>query len=196
MTRSPTPDTVADMATDLTGKKLAFLVNSSGVEQVELTRPWDDLGAAGATRTLIAPEAGEVQAFENDVEKADTFTADLAVADADVADYDGLVLPGGTTNADSLRLDADAVALVKAFADAGKPVAAICHGPWMLVEAGVLEGKTLTSYPSLQTDIRNAGGTWVDSEAQTSPEGGWTLVTSRDPGDLDAFVAAAATAFA
>ncbi len=184
------------MATDLTGKKIAFLVNNSGVEQVELTRPWADLGAAGATTTLVAPKTGEVQGFENDVEKADTFTADLAVSDADVADFDALVIPGGTTNADSLRLEADAVALVKAFADAGKPVAAICHGPWMLVEAGVLEGKTLTSYPSLQTDVRNAGGTWIDEQAQTCPANGWTLVTSRNPDDLDAFVAAAAAAFA
>lgn len=184
------------MVTDLTGKKLAFLVNNSGVEQPELTRPWNDLGAAGASTTLIAPEAGEVQAFTNDVEKADTFTAQVAVADADAADYDGLVLPGGTTNADGLRLEADAVALVRAFVDAGKPVAAICHAPWLLVEAGVVEGKTLTSYPSLTTDVRNAGGTWVDEEAQTCPANGWTLVTSRDPDDLDAFVDAAAAAFA
>jgi len=184
------------MATDLSGKKIAFLVHNSGVEQAELVQPWEELGEAGATTTLIAPEKGEVQAFENDVEKAGTFTAELAVADADVDNYDGLVLPGGTTNADSLRLDDDAVALVKAFVEAGKPVAAICHGPWLLVEADVLDGKTLTSYASLQTDIRNAGGTWVDVEAQTCPANEWTLVTSRDPDDLDAFVEAAAAAFA
>ena len=184
------------MATQLTDKRIAFLVNNSGVEQPEFTTPWDELGAAGATTTLIAPEAGEVQAFTNDVEKADTFTADVAASAADVADYDALVIPGGTTNADSLRLDPDAVALGKAFTEAGKPIAAICHGPWMLVEAGVLGGKTLTSYASLQTDVRNAGGTWVDEEAQTCPANGWTLVTSRDPGDLDAFVTAAAAAFA
>jgi len=184
------------MATDLSGKKIAFLVHNSGVEQAELVQPWEELGEAGATTTLIAPEKGEVQAFENDVEKAGTFTAELAVADADVDNYDGLVLPGGTTNADSLRLDDDAVALVKAFVEAGKPVAAICHGPWILVEADVLDGKTLTSYASLQTDIRNAGGTWVDVEVQTCPANEWTLVTSRDPDDLDAFVEAAAAAFA
>ncbi|MFB9314557.1 type 1 glutamine amidotransferase domain-containing protein [Nocardioides plantarum] len=184
------------MATDLTGKKIAFLVHNSGVEQPELEQPWNDLGRAGAATTLIAPETGEVQAFTNDVEKADTFTAELAVADADVADYDGLVIPGGTTNADALRLDEDAVALVKAFVDAGKPIAAICHGPWLLVEAAVLDGKTLTSYASLETDVRNAGGTWVDEESFTCPANDWTLVTSRDPDDLDAFVEAAAAAFA
>ena len=184
------------MPTDLTGKKIAFIVNNSGVEQPELTRPWDDLGAAGASTTLIAPETGEVKAFNNDVEPGDTFTAELAVSDADPADYDALVIPGGTTNADSLRLDADAVAFVKAFADAGKPIAAICHGPWMLVESGVVEGKTLTSYASLQTDVRNAGGSWVDQEACTDDARGFTLVTSRDPDDLDAFVEAAAAAFA
>jgi protease I len=182
--------------TDLTGKKIAFLVHNSGVEQAELEQPWNELGQAGASTTLIAPEVGEVQAFQNDVEKADTFTAEVAVEDADAADYDALVLPGGTTNADSLRLDDDAVALVKAFVDAGKPIAAICHGPWLLVEAAVLDGKTLTSYASLETDIRNAGGTWVDVEVQTCPANDWTLVTSRDPDDLDAFVEAAAAAFA
>lgn len=183
------------MTTDLTGKKLAFLVNNSGVEQAELTQPWNGLGDAGATTTLIAPEAGEVKAFNNDVEPGDTFTAEVALSDADAADYDALVIPGGTTNADSLRLEAGAVALVKAFVDAGKPIAVICHAPWMLVEAGVVEGKTLTSYPSLQTDVRNAGGTWVDEQAQTCPANGWTLVTSRNPDDLDAFVEAAAAAF-
>lgn len=184
------------MTTDLSGKKLAFLVNNSGVEQPELSQPWDDLGAAGATTTLIAPEAGEVKAFTNDVEPADTFTAELSLADADPDHYDALVIPGGTTNADSLRLEEDAVAFVKAFVEAGKPIAAICHAPWLLVEAGVLEGKTLTSYPSLRTDVVNAGGTWVDQESMTCPANDWTLVTSRNPDDLDAFVEAAAAAFA
>jgi protease I len=184
------------MATsDLTGKKIAFVLSNSGVEQAELTTPWEELRKAGAETVLVAPEKATVQAFENDVEKADTFEADLAVADADAADYDGLVIPGGTTNADSLRLDKDAVAFVKAFVDAGKPIAAICHAPWLLVEAGVLEGKTLTSYPSLRTDVGNAGGTWVDEESFTCPANGWTLVTSRDPDDLPAFVSAASEAF-
>jgi protease I len=183
------------MTADLTGKKIAFLVDNAGVEQVELTTPWEAFRAAGAETTLLAPEKDTVQAFTNDVEKADTFDADLAVADASADEYDALVLPGGTTNADALRQDTDAVAFVKAFADAGKPVAAICHGPWALVEADVVDGKRLTSYPSLKTDIRNAGGTWVDEEAVTSTENDWTLVTSRNPDDLDAFVEAAAAAF-
>ena len=184
------------MTADLTGKKIAFLLDNSGVEQVELTTPRNGLSDAGASITVIAPEKGEIQAFNNDVEKGDTFQADLAVADAAVADYDALVLPGGTTNADGLRQNGDAVALVRAVAEAGKPVAAICHGPWALVEAGVLDGKTLTSFPSLQTDIRNAGGTWVDEESFTCPANDWTLVTSRNPDDLDAFIEAAADAFA
>lgn len=182
--------------TDLTGKRIAFLLDNSGVEQVELTTPWRALGEAGATTSLVAPEKGTVQGFENDVDKADTFEADAAVADVSVDDFDALVLPGGTTNADALRLDEQAVALVRAFADAGKPVAAICHGPWALVEADVLGGKTLTSYPSLRTDVRNAGGSWVDEQAHTCQANGWTLVTSRNPDDLDAFVEAAAAAFA
>lgn len=184
------------MTADLTGKKIAFLVDNAGVEQVELTTPWQAFRAAGAETTLVAPQQDTVQAFDNDVEKADRFDADLAVTDADANEYDALVLPGGTTNADSLRLVTDAVALVKAFADTGKTIAAICHGPWALVEADVVDGKRLTSYPSLKTDIRNAGGIWVDEEAVTCTENAWTLVTSRNPGDLDAFVEAAAGAFA
>ena len=184
------------MTQDLHGKKIAFLLANSGVEQVELTTPWDELKEAGADLVLVAPEAGSVQAFNNDVEKADTFDVDVALDDADADDFDALVLPGGTTNADSLRMESGAVDLVRAFVEAGKPVAAICHGPWTLIEAGVLPGKTLTSYPSLQTDIRNAGGSWVDEEVFTCPEGGWTLVTSRDPDDLPAFVQAAGNAFA
>jgi protease I len=182
--------------TDLTGTKIAVLLANSGVEQVELTTPWQALGDAGAQLTLIAPEKGTVQAFNHDVEKADTFEADVAAADANAGDYDALILPGGTTNADRLRMDADAVRLVTAFAEAGTPIAAICHGPWALVEAGVVDGRTLTSFPSLQTDIRNAGGTWVDEESVTCTAGKFTLVTSRNPGDLDAFVDAAAAAFA
>lgn len=184
------------MAGRLDSKRIAILTHNSGVEEPELTQPRAALDGAGAQTVLVAPEAGEVQAFENDVEKAGTYQADLALADAAVADFDALVLPGGTTNADQLRLEPDAVALVKAFVDAGKPIAAICHAPWALVEAGVLEGKTLTSFPSLQTDIRNAGGQWRDEEAFTCPANGWTLVTSRNPGDLDAFGAAAIDAFA
>ncbi|GAA2009960.1 type 1 glutamine amidotransferase [Nakamurella flavida] len=183
------------MSTPLTGRTIAFLVANSGVEQVELTSPWKDLQDAGATTVLIAPKKDSVQAMNNDVEPGDTFTPDLAVADASAADYDGLVLPGGTTNPDQLRLEPDAVALVKAFVDARKPVAAICHGPWMLVEADVLRGKNLASFPSIRTDVRNAGGTWHDEEAVTCTAGGWTLVTSRNPDDLPAFGQAAVAAF-
>lgn len=184
------------MTADLSDKRIAFLLDNSGVEQAELTSPWQAFDDAGATMTLVTPEKGKVQAFNNDVDRADSFEADLAVEDADVADFDALVLPGGTTNADALRMNAYAVALVKAFVSAGKPIAAICHGPWALVEADVLSEKTLTSYPSLQTDIRNAGGTWVDEDAATCSTGGWTLVTSRNPDDLPAFIEAAAEAFA
>ena len=153
------------------------------------------MASSGAETVLVAPEKGTVQASNNHVEKGDTFDADLAVADAQASDFDGLVLPGGTTNPDQLRMDQDAVAFVKAFADAGKPVASICHGPWTLVEADVVRGKVLTSYPSIRTDIENAGGTWQDSESVTCPEGGFTLVTSRNPDDLPAFTKAAIAAF-
>jgi protease I len=183
------------MSPELNGKRIAFLTANSGVEQVELTTPWQELADAGAETVLVAPEKGVVQAFTSDVEKADTFDADLAVADARAEAFDALVLPGGTTNPDTLRMDQEAVALVKAFAEAGKPVAAICHGPWMLVEADVVRGKTLTSWPSLRTDIENAGGTWHDTEAVTCPRGGFTLVTSRNPDDLPAFTTAAIAAF-
>lgn len=179
----------------LDGKTIAFLTANSGVEQAELTEPWEGLRSEGAQCVLVAPESGTVQAFENDVEKADTFEVDRTVADADPASFDGLVLPGGTTNPDQLRLDEQAVALVRRHVDAGKPVASICHGPWTLVEADVLRGKTLTSFPSIRTDVSNAGGTWVDEESFTCPAEGWTLVTSRNPGDLEAFVAAAVDAF-
>ena len=183
------------MSNELSGKRIAFLVANAGVEQVELTTPWQALRDAGAETVLVAPERDTVQAFNGDVEKADTFDADLAVADARAEEFDGLVLPGGTTNPDKLRMDQTAVALVKAFADAGKPIASICHGPWTLVEAGVLTGKTLTSWPSLHTDIENAGGSWQDSESVTCPKG-FPLVTSRNPDDLPAFNRAAIAAFA
>ncbi len=172
------------MSDQIKGKRIAFLVANEGVEQVELTRPWEAIEQAGGEPALIAPEAGEVQAFDH-LDKADTFEATTAVADADAADYDGLVLPGGVANPDHLRTDEDAVAFTRAFFEAGKPVAAICHAPWLLIEAGVVEGRTLTSFPSLQTDIRNAGGEWVDSEVHVDSG----LVTSRKPDDLDAFCA-------
>ena len=166
----------------LAGKTVAFLVASEGIEQVELTEPWKAVEDAGGTPRLLSPESGKVQAF-NHLDKGDTFEVDVAVKEADVADYDGLVLPGGVANPDALRMDQDAVGFVKDFFESGKPVAAICHAPWSLIEAGVLSGRRLTSWPSLQTDIRNAGATWVDQEVVVDGN----LVTSRNPDDLPAF---------
>jgi protease I len=172
------------MTEQLQGKKIAFLVANEGVEQVELTRPWDAVRDAGAEVELIAPEPGEVQAF-NHLDKADTFPVDHAVTEAEAGDYDGLVLPGGVANPDILRTVPEAVQFTRAFFEAGKPVGAICHAPWTLVEAGVVDGRTVTSWPSLRTDIRNAGGDWVDEEVHVDAG----LVTSRKPDDLDAFCA-------
>jgi protease I len=183
------------MSNELQGKRIAFLVANVGVEQVELTRPWEQVKDAGGEAVLIAPEKSPVQAMNGDIEKGDTFDPDLAVTDANAADYAALVLPGGVANPDKLRIEPDAVAFVKSFADAGKPVASICHGPWTLVEAGAVAGKTLTSWPSLQTDIRNAGGSWQDEEVLTCTDGMYTLVTSRKPDDLDAFNEALVSAF-
>src|ERR687890_1642762 len=150
------------MASDkLQNKRIAFLVAPEGVEQVELTEPWKAVEAAGGTPELLSTDSGEIQAF-NHLDKADTFTVDRTVSDADASEYDGLVLPGGVANPDNLRMDEDAVAFVQAFVDAGKPIAAICHAPWTLVEADAVKGRTLTSYPSVKTDIENAGGKWVD----------------------------------
>jgi len=169
------------MAEDLKGKRIAFLTANEGVEQVELTQPLEAIKQAGAEVELLALEAGEIQAY-NHLDKADTFHAEKAVSDADPSDYDGLVLPGGVANGDFLRMDKDAVEFIRRFVEADKPVGAICHGPWVLIEAGVAKG-TLTSFPSLQTDIRNAGGTWVDEEVHVDKG----LVTSRKPDDIPAF---------
>jgi protease I len=174
------------MSERIEGKRVAFLAANEGVEQVELIRPWEAVEQAGGEPELIAPESGRVQAFEH-LEKSDTFDATKAVADANPGDYDALVLPGGVANPDILRTDEAAVEFTRAFFEAGKPVAAICHGPWTLVEAGVVEGRTLTSWPSLKTDIRNAGGEWVDEQVLVDSG----LVTSRKPDDLDAFCAKA-----
>jgi protease I len=171
------------MAGKLEGKTIAFLA-TEGVEQVELTDPWKAVEQAGGTPQLISLEAGQVQAF-NHLDKGDTFPVDKTAADADASDYDGLVLPGGVANPDFLRVDQDAVGFVRAFFDQGKPVAAICHGPWTLIDAEVVRGRTLTSWPSLKTDLRNAGATWVDEEVHVDQG----LVTSRNPDDLPAFCA-------
>src|SRR3954453_6109268 len=176
---------------ELSGKKIAILTANEGVEQVEYEKPRQALEDAGATIELIAPEQGEVQMF-NHLDKADTFQADKAVADASADDYDGLMLPGGVANPDNLRMDEDAVAFVQGFVNAGKPIAAICHAPCTLVEADAVKGRTLTSWPSLQTDIRNAGGTWVDEQVHVD----LGLVTSRKPDDLEAFNAKMVEEFA
>jgi protease I len=172
------------MAGKLEGKRIAFLVAPEGTEQVELTEPWKAVESEGGQPELISTDAGEVQAF-NHLDKADTFKVDRTVADASVADYDGLVLPGGVANPDFLRTDDEAVAFARGFFEDAKPVGVICHGPWTLVEADVLKGRMITSWPSLQTDIRNAGGNWVDEEVVVD-EG---LVSSRKPDDLPAFCA-------
>jgi protease I len=170
------------MADRLQGRKIAFLTANEGVEQVELTEPLNAVREAGAEAELLAPEAGEVQAF-NHLDKGDTFKVDRAVGEADPGDYDGLVLPGGVANPDQLRGKPEALRFVRGFFEAGKPVGVICHGPWTLIDAGVAEGRTLTSWPSLETDLRNAGANWVDEEVHVD-EG---LVSSRKPDDLGAF---------
>jgi protease I len=165
----------------LDGKTIAFLA-ADGVEQVELTEPRKAVEEAGAETHLLSLESGEIQGF-NHLDKADRFTVDKAVGDADASDYDGLVLPGGVANPDHLRTDEDAVAFVRAFFEAGKPVGAICHAPWTLIEAGVVDGLEVTSWPSLETDLRNAGANWVDEEVVVDRG----LTTSRKPDDLPAF---------
>ena len=165
----------------LDGKRIAFLA-ADGVEQVELVEPRKAVEAEGAETDLISLEDGEIQGYEH-LDEADTFTVDKAVGDADASDYDGLVLPGGVANPDHLRTDDDAVAFVRAFFEAGKPVGAICHAPWTLIEAGVVDGLKVTSWPSLKTDLRNAGAEWVDEEVVVDKG----LTTSRKPHDLPAF---------
>jgi protease I len=167
----------------LDGKKIAVLF-TDGVEQVELEKPVDGIKNEGAEVTYLTLEAGEVQAF-NHLDHGDKIKVDNAVSDADASDYDGLLLPGGVANPDFLRMDDDAVKFVASFVEQAKPIAAICHAPWTLVEADVLKGRKITSWPSLQTDIRNAGGTWVDEEVHVDNG----LVSSRKPDDLPAFCA-------
>jgi protease I len=179
------------MTEELQGKRVAFLVANEGVEQVELEKPLEAVREAGAEVDLLAPEEGEIQAF-NHLDKGDTFSADRAVGDADAGEYDALVLPGGVANPDQLRAKPEAVEFARAFFETGKPVGVICHGPWTLVEADVVRGRTITSWPSLQTDLRNAGADWVDEEVHVD-EG---LVSSRNPDDLPAFCAKIVEEFA
>ncbi|MGR8007242.1 type 1 glutamine amidotransferase domain-containing protein [Streptomyces hypolithicus] len=166
--------------------RIAFLVAPEGVEQVELTDPWQAVTDAGDTPRLVSTKRGTIQAFQH-LDKGDTFPVDDVVGDASPGDYDALVLPGGVANPDFLRTDEKAVAFVRGFFEAGKPVAAICHAPWTLIEADVLSGRTLTSWPSLRTDIRNAGATWVDEQVKVCDSAPSKLITSRKPDDLKAF---------
>jgi protease I len=183
------------MSSSLNGKKIAFLVAPEGVEQVELTEPWKAVEQAGGTPELVSTEVGKIQAF-NHLTPADTFEADTSADSASAADYAGLVLPGGVANPDNLRMNSAAVAFAKSFFDAGKPVAAICHAPWTLIEADVVRGRTMTSWPSVKTDLVNAGANWVDDEVVECSRGPNTLVSSRKPDDLPAFCNTMVSAFA
>jgi protease I len=178
------------VADKLQGKRVAFLATDM-VEQVELTEPWKAVQDEGATPELVSLEEGEIQGF-NHYDKSDTFKVDRTVEEANADDYDALVIPGGVGNPDTMRLDENAVEFTRQFFEQGKPVGVICHGPWMLVEAGVVRGRTVTSWPSLRTDIRNAGGNWVDEEVVVDNG----LVTSRKPDDLPAFNAKIVEEFA
>lgn len=168
--------------TTLQGRTIAFLVATEGIEQVELTEPWEAVKAAGGTPVLLSTESGTVQGFHH-LDPADEFEVDKVVTGADPDEYDGLVLPGGVANGDELRTDQDAVQFVRIFTESGRPVAAICHAIWTLVEADVVRDRDLTSFPSLQTDVRNAGGRWIDQEVVVDGN----LVTSRKPDDIPAF---------
>jgi protease I len=169
----------------LEGKKIAFVVAKEGIEQAELVEPWQAVKEAGGTPVLVSAEAGEVQAY-NHLDKGDTFPVDATLASASAADFAAVMLPGGVANGDEVRTQPEAVALLTAFAEAGKPIGVICHGGWVLIEAGIVGGRTLTSWPSLQTDYRNAGADWVDREVVVD-DGPFTLVSSRKPDDLPAF---------
>jgi deglycase len=169
--------------------RIAFLMAPEGVEQVELTEPWRAVTDAGGEPVLVSTESGEIQAFDH-LDRGDTFPVDEVVGESAAESFDGLVLPGGVANPDALRVDERAVSFVRSFFELGRPVAAICHAPWTLIEADVLTGRVLTSWPSLRTDIRNAGGTWVDEQVQVCDHGPNTLITSRKPDDLKAFTEA------
>jgi protease I len=169
------------MANELQGKKIAFIA-TEGVEQAELTEPWKAVEQAGGQPELVSIEDGEVQAWEH-FDKAGTFKVDKTIEEAQPGDYDGLVLPGGVANPDQLRGDENVVAFIREFAESGKPIGVICHGPWTLIEAGVVNGRRMTSWPTLQTDLRNAGAEWVDEEVVVDQG----LVSSRKPDDLPAF---------
>src|SRR5436853_835995 len=183
------------MANELTGKRIAFVVANEGVEQVELTRPWDAVKEAGGEPRLVAPDSGEVQGF-NHLDPADTFPVDDTVSGVTADEFDGVVLPGGVANADRIRTVPRAVDLLRALVDQRKPVAVICHGPWILIEAQAVDGRTITSWPSVQTDLRNAGANWVDQEVVVDNDGPYALISSRKPDDLFACSGAPVEQFA
>jgi protease I len=180
----------------LEGKKIAILVTNYGVEEAELASPRQAVLDAGGQPLIVAVSGEPIQTLVGDKDPGQTFEPDATLSNQSASTYDGLIVPGGTINADKLRMNEDAIAFVDAFITAGKPIASICHGPWTLVESGRLKGKTLTSFASLQTDILNAGANWVDESVRVDPEGGWTLVTSRNPGDLEDFNRELVSAFA
>jgi protease I len=184
------------MSYQLAGRRIAFLVANVGVERIELTSPWLAVSEAGGEPVLLAPEKEPVHTVTNDAEPAGALDPDHAVGDVRAEDFTALVLPGGVANPDRLRLVPDAIAFVRGIAAAGKPIAAISHGPWTLIEAGLVAGKSLTSWPSLQTDINNAGGDWRDQQVLRCSAMGFDLVTSRRPADLDAFYSELVRVFA
>ncbi len=183
------------MANQPRAARVAFITSNEGIEEAELVEPWKAVEKAGGQPVLIAKEAGEAQAF-NHLDPAGKYPVDQTTKAAKAEDFDGLVLPGGVTNGDQVRTDPEAVRLVQEFTAAGKPIAVVCHGGWVLVEADLVRGRTMTSWPSLQTDIRNAGGTWVDQELQVCEQGPNRLISSRQPDDLPAFNSALVDALA
>ena len=179
----------------LTGRTIAFLIAAQGAEESEVMRPWEAVTVAGGQAVLVCPQEGEAQLFDH-LDRGTRVPVDLKLRDANAADFDALVLPGGVANPDFLRLDEDATRFARAFFAAGKPVAAICHAPWLLVEADLVRNRKLTSWPSLRTDIGNAGGEWLDEPVVVDEQGPNTLVTSRKPQDLPAFCDAVVRDFA
>jgi protease I len=185
------------MSTHLNGKHILIITSNTGIERDELVKPLEALRGFGANVTHASSKGGTTQTFVGDTEKDKTVESDVQLSDVVGSDFDALVIPGGTVNADTLRQDAAALRLIKEFADAGKTIAAICHGPWALIDAGVIKGKTLTSYKSVRIDLENAGAAgWVDEPVKQCRANGWTLITSRTPDDLPAFNDAIAKALA